>query len=263
MELIIIQNGLFGIGRTMTPLREQLANSLNDKYQVVVCDTISFIQSRDGIRNCGIALFDFVIRLTEECQPLSISFIGLSFGGLIVRHCIGLLEGIGYFENVKPKCYISCAAPHLGITKCNNFMKGLASGLAGQTAKDLLFQDSNHHRLPMLLKMSQLGSKYMRGLDKFEKRVAYGNNDKDAHVPFVSSCFCPKLEEIFVVHSDKFVTFGRLDTIDFIGEKILDDISTNLNSLTWTKKVIEFNTINGLAHNLIMPKAVRHMVKYF
>ena len=71
-------------------LREEFAAS---DCSVVISDVNNMALTYFGIESCGCRLRDYV-KEQRAAHPLAtkISFIGHSLGGLMIRHCIGLLH---------------------------------------------------------------------------------------------------------------------------------------------------------------------------
>jgi len=78
-----------------------------------------------GVDVCGERLAALVLESTSHinAQPdaegrrrrvTSLTLLGYSLGGLMVRYAAGKLLALGYFERVKPRNFITVASPHLG-----------------------------------------------------------------------------------------------------------------------------------------------------
>ncbi|CAK9441245.1 uncharacterized protein LODBEIA_P51140 [Lodderomyces beijingensis] len=117
-----------------------------------------------------------------------ISFIGYSLGGLISRYVIGLLNEIGFFEQVEPVFFTTFATPHLGI---EFFKKNVFDGIAnhvgpylfGKSGGQLFLAD--HEKL--LVQLADPDKKFLQGLSKFKRHILLANVKNDRTVAFYTS----------------------------------------------------------------------------
>jgi hypothetical protein len=192
-HLIILQNGLSGhhwrMNSVASFLREEFAAS---DCSVVISDVNNMALTYFGIESCGSRLRDYVKeQRAAHPRATSISFIGHSLGGLMIRHCIGLLHDENFFGDdrsklqMQPGLYISIASPHLGVRSVDPLRQALARWAIRQTGAALLLEDSGR----LLLRMSEPESSFMLGLRQFQLH-AYGNLFGDTLVPFDTACMC-------------------------------------------------------------------------
>jgi hypothetical protein len=192
-HLVVLQNGLSGhhwrMNSVASYLRGEFAAS---DCAVVISDVNNMALTYFGIESCGRRLRDYV---KQQCvahpNATRISFVGHSLGGLMIRHCIGLLYEENFFGNDRSKLqmqaalYISIASPHLGVRSVDPLRQALARWAIRQTGAALLLEDSDM----LLLRMSEPESSFMLGLQQFQLH-AYGNLTGDTLVPFNTACLC-------------------------------------------------------------------------
>lgn len=171
---------------------------------VVISDVNNMMLTYFGIESCGSRLRDYV---KQQCaahpNATSISFIGHSLGGLMIRHCIGLLHEENFFGTdrsklqMQPALYISIASPHLGVRSVDPLRQALARWAIRQTGAALLLEDSDM----LLLRMSEPESSFMLGLRQFQLH-AYGNLIGDTLVPFDTACLCDETTALLYAMDD-------------------------------------------------------------
>jgi hypothetical protein len=192
-HLVVLQNGLSGHHSQMSSIasffRGEFATS---DFTFVISDVNNMLRTYFGIESCGSRLRDYV----KEQRALyphatKISFVGHSLGGLMIRHCIGLLHEENFFGDdrsklqMQPGLFVSIASPHLGILSADPVRQTLARWVIKPTGAALLLEDSDK----LLLRMSEPESSFMLGLQQFHLH-AYGNLVGDDEVSFSSACLC-------------------------------------------------------------------------
>ena len=246
-HLIILQNGLNGWSYFMNSVKNVLEKYLDNNYRIVISNVNDLTNSWYGVNNCGFNLVNFVYNCTKKYKPRYISFIGHSFGGLIIRNCIGRLEQDGFFDQVVPILYASVATPHLGSLSICNMKKFLARNLIGQSGQELLFEDEKN----ILVIMSQKNTHYYNGLKKFKLLLAYGNIKNDNMVDFESACITYPLKVKFPMN--QLVLIDHVDHCRIPGHYHQNEmtICSNLSELPWIRKGIDLSNYFKV-HNAIM-----------
>ena len=249
-HLIVIQSGLNGWSYFMNWVRDVLRECLDDRYVIEISDVNNFTNTWYGVDNCGINLVKFVYECSKKHNPKYISFIGHSFGGLIIRNCIGRLECVNYFDGVKPILYASVATPHLGSLSLNNIRQFLARHLIGWSGQELLFED----QVKILMLMSKVNSCYYNGLKRFKLMLAYGNIKNDNMVTFESACISyPLKRTLSFEHINRLIVIDPeeyCEIPDYYSQEELA-IFSDLSELPWIRKGIDLSNYFK-AHNAIM-----------
>lgn len=242
-HLIIIQNGLNSASHFLNSVRDTLKHYLDNNYIVVISDANNFHETWKGLNRCGQNLTDFVYECYQKHKPKYISFIGHSFGGLIIRNSIGRLEQNRFFEQVEPILYASVATPHLGSLSMNGIKKFFARNLIGQSGYELLLEDKSQ----ILMKMSQKDTHYYNGLEKFKIILAYGNIQNDNMVSFESACITTSIKKHFPLN--KLITINPIDDCEISNHQ--NKILSDLDQLPWKRKAINLSEYFR-AHNVII-----------
>lgn len=193
MHLIVIQNGLNGHHSLMKSVCNYYETRLSkENVRVIASDVNNFWNTHDGIEAMGSRLYKFVLeQIVTRPSVDSISFIGHSLGGLMIRSCVEKLglhklkDGSLFFEKIKPVAYISIASPHGGIEESPHWRKIAARFVIGKTGMELLQEDETQ----LLRKMNE--PQNMNALQLFSHKVLYGNAFGDI-VSFKSACLAPK-----------------------------------------------------------------------
>lgn len=114
MHLVIIQNGFMDHSCAMDNFK---LIEKNDETVVEICDRNSgFLNTIDGIQKASVRFSVFVFEMLLKHENTDrLSFVGHSYGGLIIKESIIILNNKGVFNKIKPFCYISISTPHYGI----------------------------------------------------------------------------------------------------------------------------------------------------
>eukprot|EP01118_Nematostelium_gracile_P018863 TRINITY_DN8533_c0_g1_i1.p1 TRINITY_DN8533_c0_g1~~TRINITY_DN8533_c0_g1_i1.p1 ORF type:complete len:275 (-),score=59.31 TRINITY_DN8533_c0_g1_i1:212-1006(-) len=152
----------------------------------------AFSLTRDGIANGGERSAKEIKQIIEDNKSIKkFSVLGHSLGGMFARYAIGLLHDQGLFNNLEMMNFITMATPHLGSRRSNRshwlnpFINRLINNAFSVTGQQLMLEDDDEQ--PLLLKMTEPESNYMKALQGFKKRVLYANVANDLSV-FVSDC---------------------------------------------------------------------------
>lgn len=128
-------------------------------------------------------------------HSIRIALIGYSLGGLVCRHCAGVLLRKGFFGNAIhiPWFYASIASPHLGARRSPTTLFGrlwtsfAAAGgvIAGKSGTDLVLADDDL----ILLDLSR--GVYLEALSLFAHRILVANIAGDNTVGYRSAAMVP------------------------------------------------------------------------
>ncbi|KAG0327169.1 hypothetical protein BGZ99_008259 [Dissophora globulifera] len=140
-------------------------------------------------------------KATTTKKVTQFSYLGYSFGGLIGRFAMGLLEVEGFFDpvdqggrGIEPMYFVAVATPHLGIrhppldmsSKIFNFM---SARMLSRTGAQMQLVDNYTGGRPALLVLSDPSSVFMHALARFKRRAVYCNIRNDHSVPFWTASF--------------------------------------------------------------------------
>lgn len=165
----------------------------DSKIAILRPSSFRFWKTYDGVQICAervlIEMFYEIETLKKNnLKVTEISFVGYSFGGLISRYLIGILEDMGFFHEVKPVFFTTFASPHVGVEffKKNYFdytANAIGGYLFGPTGRQLFITD----RDKILVTMADPKSRYFKGLKRFEKLILLANVKNDRSVSFFTS----------------------------------------------------------------------------
>jgi hypothetical protein len=270
-HIIILQNGLNGHHLRMNPMAAPLREALcGTEYAVIVSDVNNLHLTWSGIQPCGERLRTFV---KEQCRlhqhATKISFVGHSLGGLMIRHCIGLLQEENFFgcdrslQQMQAMMYVSVASPHLGVQDLGAIRQALARHVIRATGSELLLEDEGK----LLLNMSLPDSKFMMGLKLFQL-YAYGNLVDDFLVPLETACLCDGSARFYAADSDSSAAAIAAEAVE-VGQLVrvvqpaADDgdwcgntapvIRNNLRRVHWNSYAVNLKGWTN-AHNAICNK---------
>lgn len=170
----------------------------NERIATIRPSSFRFWKTYDGIRlNAERVVSDVLyeielIKQKKNSKVTKISFVGYSLGGLISRYAIGMLNEIGFFDNVKPIIFTSFATPHVGVhffkeTPFDKAANYTGQFLFGKSGSEMFLGDSDK----LLIKMADPEEKWLQGLKKFEKHIVLANIKNDRTVSFFTSYITP------------------------------------------------------------------------
>jgi hypothetical protein len=240
-HIIFIQNGLFGLSYFFKNFKTKIEDIIKDSIVIIVDDNVHYY-STQGVEICGKRLVCSVEQNIQKYpHATKISFIGHSFGGIIIRYAIGLLDTQNVFDKIKPILVVTIATPHLGVLTDNSVIAMTLRNCTGKTGRELILSDNN------LLEMSVEDSIFMIALNKFKTKLLYGNLKGDT-VSYESACISlidpnvafssiisNKLYLLNYQHSSHPIPTGLLHVR--YNQKTLK-IYENLNKVQWKKKVL-------------------------
>lgn len=197
-HLFVLIHGLWGSPSHMLTVERAVKNSLigvsKERVVTIKPSSFRFWKTYDGIQHCAEKVITDLLyeietlKLKNKCKVVKISIVGYSLGGLIARYVVGLLEEMGFFEEVKPVFFCTFATPHVGVHffRTNFFDRTanfLGKYLFGRTGLQLFVMDSPR----LLVEMADPGSRYYQGLLRFEKLLLLANIRNDRSVAFYTS----------------------------------------------------------------------------
>jgi hypothetical protein len=239
-HLVILHRGIFG--SPLTDIQNYMKKNLGCMYDIIDTDIDDFYHTTRGIEYCGIRLASHIIKIINLSNSYKqISFIGHSFGGIIIRYAVGILYEKKIFDKIIPSVYISISSPHMGIYQSVQTIgcicvRSITKYMCGQTGKEILFKDNKK----ILVEISKPDSLYIRAIKLFDKRILYGNIIKDSYTPFETSCIYPY--RIISVDCGKIKEIDRYLSDTNISNKYVEEIYKNLNSICWIRKCVDLST---------------------
>lgn len=235
VHLVVLVHGLWGNPNHMDTIEKTLLKSLKgvSKHRIVTIKPSSFRfwKTYDGIQRCAeLVIADIffeieALKQTNKYKVTSFSIIGYSLGGLISRYVIGVLQGMGFFDEVTPVFFSTFATPHIGVRFFKRnlfdwFANNCAPYLFGRTGQQLFLTDSEQ----LLVKMADPSSIFYTGLKRFQTRILMANIKNDRSVAFYTSYI---------------TNYSPFDSLDYVDIKYLRDLpSAVVGKLTvWPKFV--------------------------
>eukprot|EP01066_Platyproteum_vivax_P009407 Platyproteum_vivax@DN4139_c0_g1_i1.p1 len=143
-----------------------IASRMQHKYPKVQIFTpsVNTFKCYDGVEVCGQRLADYIMETLPKKEG-RLSFIGHSFGGLVLRASLHLARAaIGHHELVN---LVTFATPHLGIPESLPPLRIGALVLQGKTFSDLTLQNDSLKQL--------CSDEHIDLLKQFQSLVVYGN----------------------------------------------------------------------------------------
>ncbi|KAI8916087.1 putative serine esterase-domain-containing protein [Gorgonomyces haynaldii] len=196
-HLIVLSHGWFGNAGHLDNLVKDLQANIKDAYILNITNypgSFTF----DGADVCGEKAVAEILKHSEDI--LTVSFIGYSQGGLILRYAIGKLYNLGFFKRVEPLYFITYATPHCGtIGKPKTFgayvFVGLQNMFLYRSGRQFGLTDSFLDKRPLLEVMADPQHCFYKGLALFKRRIALANIQKDRSVSW---------ETAFISHTNPF-----------------------------------------------------------
>ncbi|KAL0489212.1 lipase [Acrasis kona] len=193
---------MFEMGETCRSFFDNCSFFKNENHQLYVLYSRSNQNylTHDGIQTCSQRLFQEIINFASTfflpTDKVLFSVVGHSLGGLIARHCIAsIFEDPLMSQILVPVGLLTISTPHLGARKPSGLTVGdtvLKHGadaymyyLLGQTGKELSLYDDIEN--PLLLKMSEPDSSFVKALNRFRTRTVTGATHYDYIVPHASA----------------------------------------------------------------------------
>ncbi|KAE8377262.1 putative serine esterase-domain-containing protein [Aspergillus bertholletiae] len=191
-HLCVLIHGFWGNPSHMDHLAASLRQRYSeDRLHVLVAERNIGNLTYDGIEVGG----ERVAHEIEEtlnaladkgCSIQKLSVVGYSFGGLLARYAIGLLDARGWFDKLEPVNFTTFVSPHVGVRVPRKGVWGYIWNNIGPrqgsiSAQQMFMVDSvGDTGRPLLSILADPDSIFVRALAKFKNRSLYGNvvNDR-------------------------------------------------------------------------------------
>ncbi|KAI9340512.1 putative serine esterase-domain-containing protein [Obelidium mucronatum] len=219
-HLFVLQHGLWGDETHMNFIIETIKQKhSSEDIEFLNCALNTGTNTYAGIDGCGHILVKQILdRLKDESKPrvTHISFIGYSFGGLVVRYAIGVLFAKGLLcsgssttpsteeaslDANEPRLiathFITFASPHLGAPRTspesalNPVFNNGAAVLAASTGTQMVLKDKSFRGRKAICLLADPNLPFWQGLELFKTRVCYGNILSDPLVPHYTATITP------------------------------------------------------------------------
>lgn len=145
----------------------------------------------DGIDVCGTRISREIVSAIDSLEAAevsvdSLSLMGYSMGGLMVRYAAGVLYTQGLFDKVAPGTFSTLFTPHLGVNVLGGQMSAQIFNMVGsysmaRTSRQLFLRDVNEKSGGTLFEhMVDPSTPYAKALALFNRKVLYANvvNDR-------------------------------------------------------------------------------------
>ncbi|OGM43378.1 lipase/serine esterase [Aspergillus bombycis] len=191
-HLCVLIHGFWGnpshMGHLAASLRQRYSE---DRLHVLVAERNVGNLTYDGIEVGGERVAHEIEETLDAladqgCPIRKLSVVGYSFGGLLARYAIGLLDARGWFDKLEPVNFTTFVSPHVGVRIPRQGIWGYIWNNVGPrqgsiSAQQLFLVDSfGDSGRPLLSILADPDSIFMRALAKFKSRSLYGNvvNDR-------------------------------------------------------------------------------------
>ena len=202
-HLVVLIHGFMGHPRNVTYLAGLLRERV-PRAHVHCVRSISFGNTARGVGAASALVQEELLATRESgewpASLLYLSFVGVSLGGLVARQVAGELLARADGADARrilglvPLLFVTIASPHLGITDHREWFGWHAFSRVSwwqNTVQDLLLQPERSGRdtqdAPLLLRLVDPRSVYMRALALFQRRALYGNAVNDELVSCASA----------------------------------------------------------------------------
>ncbi|PRT55061.1 hypothetical protein B9G98_02681 [Wickerhamiella sorbophila] len=145
----------------------------------------------DGIDVCGTRVSSEIVSAIDSLEAAgvsvdSLSLMGYSMGGLMVRYAAGVLYTQGLFDKVAPGTMTTMFTPHLGVNVLGgqlsaNIFNFIGSYSMARTSRQVFLRDANEKSgTPLFEHMLDPSTPYAKALALFTRKVLYANvvNDR-------------------------------------------------------------------------------------
>ncbi|KAI5968347.1 hypothetical protein KGF57_000206 [Candida theae] len=244
-HLFVLIHGLWGSPNHMRTIERYIKESLPPTTTDVIATlkpaSFRFWKTYDGLdlnsRKIITEIFYEIESLREKngLTVTKISFIGYSLGGLFSRYVIGLLNELGFFEQVEPVFFSTFATPHMGVeffrdNIFDNIANIVGPYLFGKSGGQLFLADKEQ----VLVKLADHKQIFYQGLVKFQKHTLLANVRNDRTVAFFTS----------------FITsYSPFDEFDLVKIKYLKNLpETKIAGKLVRPKVVDLARSHKLAH---------------
>lgn len=192
-----------GLNGHTLDLRTLESNLLKKDQNLQVVRIPSYIDfSKLGVVHCADLAANFIINTYSQSGQLS--FIGHSFGGVVARHTLYLLDKCGYLNNKKLSIFATFASPLVGCRELKYVTDIVAPLWGGKTGMELTvhpiksdsylsiidddaaFQFGCLPNLPKdaahIILLALTSSRHIEILSRFKRRIIIGNASLDVQV---------------------------------------------------------------------------------
>ena len=204
VHLVVLVHGLHGEAADLDLLHHSFAAAAaaqpgGDARLHVLASTAAGDQS-DGIDAAGTRVAK---EIEAACDALGsrgrLSVVAHSNGGLVSRFAMGELEPRGVLNRWRPCLFLTLASPHLGVFPFGLWTPALALRVAqlpyfARAGRQLALLDAESDSEPLLVSLAEPGSRYMRALSRFERRVTFANLTNEVLVPHESAAIVGALD---------------------------------------------------------------------
>lgn len=245
-HLFVLIHGLWGSPNHMRTIeryiKESLPTTTDDEIATLKPASFRFWKTYDGLdlnsRKIITEIFYEIESLREKngLTVTKISFIGYSLGGLLSRYVIGLLDELGFFDQVQPVFFSTFATPHVGVeffrdNVFDNIANIVGPYLFGKSGGQLFLADKER----VLVKMADHKGKFYQGLAKFRTHTLLANVRNDRTVAFFTSFITP---------------YSPFDEFDLVKIKYLKNLpETKIAGKLVRPKIVDLARSHKLAHD--------------
>lgn len=236
-HLVVLVHGWIGTEKDWGYFQETVERQTPDCSDIRVLNAKSNAGGTDdGIVNGGKRLADEIEEaLSAIEQPVKLSIVAHSLGGLYARYAIAQLE----FSNMlSPLIFCTSATPHLGV--CNHTYIPIPRWAESRIGNFL--KDTGRDLFCMTDIVKDMGTlpEYLDPLGKFETRIALANAFcTDFQVPASTAAFLStssEYKQTVVPSNDLYLLSVQTEPSQ---EYDKADMSQNLDSLGWTKVFLD------------------------
>jgi len=183
-HVIFLVNGFMGGSSDWDNFRFIFASVNNSNNNLHVSNSVSFLNSMNGIDFCGEQLRQEVaFQLKNNYSPGTlVSFVGHSLGGLIIRYALGLLFEDGFFNIYVPHIFMTLATPHCGRLEDTKLWDVVIKNISFifETGRQITSTES-------MQILSDPTGIYFKALALFKRRILYSNIKNDIMVYYSTS----------------------------------------------------------------------------
>ncbi|ORY45682.1 DUF676-domain-containing protein [Rhizoclosmatium globosum] len=209
IHLFVLHHGLWGDHSHMNFIISRIeegAKTSGESVEFINCAVNEGTNSYAGIEGCGSRLVELIFeRLKDADKPAisHLSFVGYSFGGLVIRYAAGVLfaRNILVSESTSPQTssdaptviaanFVTFASPHLGAPRTspesatlNPIFNSLASFMTSTTGSQMMLTDASYRGRKAVNVLADPSLPFYQSLLLFKNRVIYANLQND---PLVS-----------------------------------------------------------------------------
>ncbi|KAJ3069866.1 hypothetical protein HDU98_007077 [Podochytrium sp. JEL0797] len=216
-HLYVLHHGLWGDETHMQFIIASIQAKETSNVEFLNCNLNTGTNSYGGVDGCGAQLAEQLFtRLADETKPTvtHISFIGYSFGGLVIRYVVGVLFARGLLRSEKDAApaddsrpslianlFVTFASPHLGARRTtpesafNPVFNHGAGIFTAKTGRQMMGVDRTEVQGRKTVDvLADPGLPFWQGLAKFKRRILYANLQNDPLVSHRTASISPLTE---------------------------------------------------------------------